>query len=189
MIYLELFWSFFQVGLFSFGGGYAALPLIKARIVDVHGWLTLAEFTDVVTISQMTPGPIGINAATFVGARIAGISGSIAATAGCVAPSFIVVLTLAYLYNKYNKLEIIQIVLKWLRPAIVGLIAAAGLAIMLQAFLKDTATLYGLWNIDIFSVVLFAAGFLVLAKWKTSPVYIMLGSGLAGLIAYLIQLV
>jgi len=186
MIYLDLFRSFFQVGLFSFGGGYAALPLIKARIVDVHGWLTLAEFTDVVTISQMTPGPIGINAATFAGARIAGIPGSIAATAGCVAPSFIVVLTLAYLYNRYNKLEIIQIVLKWLRPAIVGLIAAAGLAIMLQAFLSGTDTLYRLWNIDIFSAAIFAAGIFVLAKWQASPIYIMLGSGLAGLIAHII---
>ena len=187
MIYLELFWSFFQIGLFSFGGGYAALPLIKTRIVDIHGWLTLAEFTDVITISQMTPGPIGINAATFVGTHVAGLSGAVIATLGCVAPSFIIVLGLAYIYNKYNKLEIIQKVLQWLRPAIVGLIAAAGLDMALQAFWHGTAPPYGLQNLDLFSIILFAAGFLILAKWKVNPVYLLLGTGMIGLIAHILQ--
>ena len=77
MIYLELFWSFFQVGLFSIGGGYAAMPLIQAQVVDQHSWLSLSEFIDVITISQMTPGPIGINSATFVGIKIAGIGGAL----------------------------------------------------------------------------------------------------------------
>ena len=86
MIYLELFWSFFQVGLFSIGGGYAAMPLIQAQVVDQHGWLSLSEFIDVITISQMTPGPIGINSATFVGIKIAGIGGALVATLGCVLP-------------------------------------------------------------------------------------------------------
>lgn len=83
MIYLQLFLSFLQIGLFSFGGGYAAMPLIQAQIVDAHGWLTMSEFTDLITISQMTPGPIAVNSATFVGINIAGIPGAIVATIGC----------------------------------------------------------------------------------------------------------
>ena len=102
MIYLELFISFFKVGLFAFGGGYAAMPLIKAEVVDVHNWLTLLEFADIVTISQMTPGPIGINGATFVGLKVAGILGAIAATLGCVLPSCAVAGTLAFLYMRYK---------------------------------------------------------------------------------------
>ena len=94
MIYLELFWSFFQVGLFSIGGGYAAMPLIQAQVVDQHGWLSLSEFIDVITISQMTPGPIGINSATFVGIKIAGIGGALVATLGCILPWHIFILNI-----------------------------------------------------------------------------------------------
>ena len=84
MIYLQLFFSFLQIGLFSFGGGYAAMPLIQGQVVTLHGWLTISEFTDLITISQMTPGPIAVNSATFVGMKIAGIPGAIVATAGCI---------------------------------------------------------------------------------------------------------
>ena len=87
MMYIQLFLSFLNIGLFSFGGGYAAMPLIQAQVVDVHHWLTMTEFTDLITISQMTPGPIAINSATFVGTRIAGIPGAVAATIGCILPS------------------------------------------------------------------------------------------------------
>lgn len=82
MIYIELFFSFLQIGLFSIGGGYAALPLIQQQVVEVNGWLGMTEFTDLITISQMTPGPIAINGATFVGMRIGGLPGALAATAG-----------------------------------------------------------------------------------------------------------
>ena len=91
MIYLKLFLSFLQIGLFSFGGGYAAMPLIQEQVVSQHDWLTMTEFTDLITISQMTPGPIAINAATFVGSKIAGVPGSVAATCGCILPSWIIV--------------------------------------------------------------------------------------------------
>ena len=96
-IYLELLWSFFQIGLFSIGGGYAAMPLIEHQVVDLHGWLNMTQFADIVTISQMTPGPIAINSATFVGTRVAGLPGAIVATVGCVLPSCIIVLFLAFL--------------------------------------------------------------------------------------------
>ena len=100
MIYLQLWWSFVQIGLFSIGGGYASLPLIEHQVVEVHGWLTASQLTDIITISQMTPGPIALNAATFVGTRVAGLPGAILATFGCVLPSCIIVLTLAWLYTK-----------------------------------------------------------------------------------------
>ena len=91
MIYLELFWSFFQIGLFSFGGGYASLPLIQHQVVELHPWLTMTQFSDIITISQMTPGPVAINSATFVGIQIAGLPGAIIATLGCTLPSCIII--------------------------------------------------------------------------------------------------
>ena len=100
MIYLNLFLSFLQVGLFSIGGGYAAIPLIQSQVVTANGWLSLSEFTDLVTIAEMTPGPIAINSATFVGIRIAGIPGALIATLGCILPSCIIVSVLAYIYFK-----------------------------------------------------------------------------------------
>ena len=102
MIYLQLFLSFLQIGLFSFGGGYAAMPLIQDQVVTAHGWLSMPEFTDLITISQMTPGPIAINSATFVGMKIAGVPGAVAATVGCVFPSCVIVTLLARLYLKYR---------------------------------------------------------------------------------------
>ena len=106
MIYLQLFWSFFQVGLFSIGGGYAALPIIQNQIVDLHGWLTTAEFTDLITIAEMPPGPIAINGATFVGIRCAGIPGAVIATLGCILPACVLVSVLAKLYQKYHSLDL-----------------------------------------------------------------------------------
>lgn len=187
MIYLELFWAFFQVGLFSIGGGYAALPLIQTRIVDAHGWLTLTEFTDVVTISQMTPGPIGINAATFVGTRVAGLTGSLVATAGCVAPSFIIVLALAYIYVRYNNLKIIQGVLSGLRPAVVGLIAASGLSIVILSIWDGAKPSFNPMSVDWFAAILFALGLFVMRKWKSNPIYVMLGTGAVGLCVYFVR--
>ena len=127
MIYLQLLLSFLQIGLLSIGGGYAALPIIQSQVVDLHHWITMREFADILTISQMTPGPIAINGATFVGTKIAGLPGAIVASVGVVIPSFIIVLTLAFIYYKYRQLDTIQAVLKGLRPAVVALIASAGL--------------------------------------------------------------
>ena len=133
MILIKLFWSFFQIGMFSIGGGMAAIPLIQNQVVNLHNWLTLTEFTDLITIAEMTPGPIAVNAATFVGIRIAGIPGAIIATVGCVLPSCIIVSLLAWVYFKFNELTVVQGVLSCLRPAIVALIASAGLSIFTLA--------------------------------------------------------
>ena len=136
MIYFQLYWSFFKIGLFSIGGGYASLPLIQKEIVELHEWLTMTEFTDIITISQMTPGPIAINTSTFVGTQIGGLLGAIVATLGCVTPSFIIVLILAYIYVKYKNLTIISDILYGLRPAVVSLIGVAGISIVMLAFLE-----------------------------------------------------
>ncbi len=107
MIYLRLFLSFLQIGAFSFGGGYAALPLIRHQVVEANGWLQLSEFTDLITISQMTPGPIAVNSATFVGLKVAGIPGAVVCTLGCVLPSCILVSLIAKLYLKYRSMDLL----------------------------------------------------------------------------------
>ena len=107
MILLELFLSFLQIGAFSFGGGYAAMPLIQGQVVTLHQWLSMEEFTDLITISQMTPGPIAVNSATFVGIKIAGIPGAVVATFGCILPSCVIVTLLAKLYLKYRNMEML----------------------------------------------------------------------------------
>ena len=152
MIYLQLFWSFFQIGAFSFGGGYAAMPLIQAQIVDLHGWLSMAEFTDLITISQMTPGPIAVNSATFVGTKIAGIPGALVSTIGCVLPSCILVTLLARLYLRYRNLTVLQDILGSLRPAVVAMIASSGVLILVQALWSQTVSLSGTnWLMQRFS--------------------------------------
>ncbi len=108
MIYLQLFLSFIKVGMFSIGGGYAAMPLIQSEVVNGHGWLTMNEFTDLITIAEMTPGPIAVNSATFVGIRIGGIPGALVATGGCILPSCVIVSALALLYNKYKNVSTLQ---------------------------------------------------------------------------------
>ena len=137
MIYIQLFLSFLQIGLFSFGGGYAAMPLIQGQVVTTHQWLSMSEFTDLITISQMTPGPIAVNSATFVGIKIAGIGGAFAATAGCIFPSCIIVTVIARLYLKYRNMDLLQGVLQSLRPAVVAMIASAGVSILVTAFWEN----------------------------------------------------
>ncbi len=186
MTLVMLFWSFFQIGLLSIGGGYAAMPVIQHQIVDLHGWLSLPEFADVITISQMTPGPIAINSATFVGLRVAGLSGAVVATLGCVLPSFAIVLALAVLYYRFRSLRLMQGILQGMRPAVVALIASAGWTLLVLDFWKGRPISFRLPSIDFVSVGLFLIA-LALLRWKKpNPVLIMAGSGIAGLVAYLL---
>lgn len=186
MIYLQLFWSFFQIGLFSFGGGMAAMPLIQNQVVDIHGWLTLTEFTDLITISEMTPGPIAVNSATFVGTQIAGLGGALVSTFGCILPSCIIVLALAWLYGKYKKLAVINGVLAGLRPTVVALILSAGVSILVLSLFGATGFAWNINSVDFAAVVLFAAGLFLLRKFKLNPIFIMLGSGVVGGAYYLL---
>lgn len=183
MIYLQLFFSFLQVGLFSIGGGYAAMPLIQSQVVELHPWLTLQEFTDLVTIAEMTPGPIAINAATFVGIRIAGVPGAVIATLGCIAPSLVLVSLLAYLYNRYRDLSVLQTVLACLRPVVVALIAGAGLSILSMVLFGDSAP--SLAGVDWVGACSFAVAFAVLRKYKWNPILTMCLCGAAGLVVHL----
>ncbi len=184
MIYLKLFWAFFQIGLFSIGGGYAAMPLIKNQVVNTYGWLNMTEFADIITISQMTPGPISINSATFVGTRIAGIWGAIISTLGCILPSCVIVLILAVLYKKYKNLKYVQGVLGGLRPAVVGLIASAGLSIIVLALWNESKFSFHVNSIDFIAVVLIAICVFALRKTKINPTSVILGAGVVGGIIY-----
>lgn len=176
MIYLQLFLSFLQIGMFSFGGGYAAMPLIQGQVVTLHGWLTMSEFTDLITISQMTPGPIAVNSATFVGMKIAGIPGAIVATAGCILPSCVIVTILARLYLKYRNLDLLQGVLKSLRPAVVAMIASAGILILKNAFWGNGESIL-LTGTEWSMVVIFGICVLLLRKTKLNPVWVMVLAG------------
>ncbi|MFA9379264.1 MAG: chromate transporter [Lachnotalea sp.] len=185
MIYLQLFLSFLQIGMFSFGGGYAAMPLIQNQVVTVHKWLSISEFTDLITISQMTPGPIAVNSATFVGLKIAGVGGAMVATLGCILPSCLIVSTLAYVYIKYRKLTILQEILDSLRPAVVAMIASAGVTIVILAFWGNNGfTKLSATNVD--EVIIFVGAFVLIKFKKWNPILVMVLSGVVKVIVTLV---
>lgn len=185
-VLLELFWSFFQIGLFSVGGGYAAMPLIQHQVVDLHGWMTMQQFVDIITISQMTPGPIAINSATFVGIQVAGLPGAIIATIGCVCPSCIIVLILAWVYFRYRNLSVVQGVLGGLRPAVVAMIASAGLSILVLALWDSGNISLNPSMVDWIGALLFVGALFALRRWKLNPIWVMIGAGVLGLALYLL---
>lgn len=183
MIYIQLFLSFLQIGLFSVGGGYAAIPLVQSLIVERQGWISMTEFANLITIAEMTPGPIAVNSATFVGIRIAGLPGAIAATLGCIFPSCIIVSILAYIYRRYRGGSAMGSILESLRPAVVALIAGAGLSMLSAAVLPNVnGESVVRWG----SLLLFAAAFIVLRKWKWNPILVMWICGGVSLAAKLI---
>lgn len=184
MLLLKLFFAFIQVGLFSVGGGYAAIPLIQEQIVDIYGLMTLEEFSDLITVAEMTPGPISINSATFVGMRLAGIPGVLICSIGCIIPSFCICLTLAHFYYKYRSVSGVQVVLGSLRPAVVAMIASAGASILMfglfQAEFQDVV----LSDIRWVELIIFAVALFLLRKFKMNAISIILGSGVVGTIVY-----
>lgn len=185
-ILLKLFISFIQVGLFSVGGGYAAIPLIQNQIVYTHHLMTLEEFTDLITIAEMTPGPISINSATFVGTRLAGIPGAILCTLGCILPSFCICLILAHFYYKYRSFSGVQTVLSALRPAVVALIASAGLSILLLGLFQAEKQHIVLSDFRAVEAILFLGALFILRKYKISAISIIFGTGVIGTIIYLV---
>lgn len=185
MTWIQLFFSFLQVGLFSVGGGYAAIPLIQSQVVTGHGWLTMGEFADLVTIAEMTPGPIAVNAATFVGIRIAGMPGALIATLGCIAPSMLIVSLMAAAYRRYHDLALMQDVLGSLRPAVVALIASAGLAVLRQAVFAGNVMRPE--TVRWAEAAIFLAALWALRRLKWNPILTMALCGVAGLCAGLIQ--
>ena len=177
MIYLELFWSFVQVGLFCVGGGYASMPLIQAQVIDVHGWLSMSEFIDIFTISQMTPGPIGI--------KVAGFLGAIVATLGFVTPSFILGIILAKLFFKYGNIGVIKGILNGLRPAVVALICSAGMSFIFLALFNTEKMPINVADIDYLGLFVLIVAFIAVRK-KVGIIKILAGSGVLGLILGLI---
>lgn len=173
MIYLYLFFIFFKVGLFSFGGGYAILPLMQHEVVDVNKWISFKEFMDIVAVSQITPGPISINLATHVGYRIGGTIGSTIATISVVLPSIIIMVIIVIFLKKFSKLPVVQRVFKSLRVTVVGLILAAGIAL----FVKENF-------VDYKSYIIFASVLIGGLIFKIGSITLIILSGLAGVILY-----
>jgi len=169
---IKLFLTFLKIGSFSFGGGYAMLPLIEKEIVYIHKWLTSTEFVDIIAISQMSPGPIAVNAATFVGFRHYGILGSIVATFGVVFTSFFLVTTLARIIIKYKTSFFVDGVFTGIRPAVIGLIAAACLSLFKTSI------------VDIKSFMIGAIVLIILYKTKLHPIGVIMLSGILGIIVY-----
>lgn len=190
MIFIELLCSFLMIGLFSFGGGYGMLSVIQGEVVTRHAWLTASEFTDIVAVSQMTPGPIGINSATYVGYTAVlnatgngglAVLGSLVASLAVMLPSVVLMLIVSRFFMKYSKHRNIEAVFRLLRPAVVGLIASAALLLMTEEnFGSPTETPLQFWV----SVALFVAAFVAMKFFKVSPILILLLAGVFGGVFY-----
>ena len=182
MIYLQLFYAFFKIGLFGFGGGYAMLSMIQGEVVTRYDWVSTQEFTDIVAISQSTPGPIGINAATYVGFTATGsIWGSVIATFAVVLPSFILMMTISKFFLKYQKHPAVEAVFSGLRPAVVGLLASAALVLMnVENFGSPTDDTYTF----VISIIIFLVAFIGTKKYHANPILMIIACGIAGLILY-----
>lgn len=179
---LDIVLTFAKIGLLSFGGGYAGIPIVENQIVNVKQWMSLAEFSDIVTIDELTPGPIAINAATFVGIKMAGIPGAIAATIGAILPSTIIALILVKLYYKYRSLKPINGALYGLKSMVVALIGSTTLTILINALFYYFPI--DVHAIDYIAVILFSISLFILRKYKPNPILVMIGCGLIGLIIY-----
>ena len=190
MIFLELFYTFLKIGLFSFGGGYGMLSVIQGEVVTRHAWLTAAEFTDIVAVSQMTPGPIGINSATYVGYTAVlnatgngglAVLGSLAASLAVMLPSIVLMLIVSRFFMKYSKHRNVEAVFRLLRPAVVGLIASAALLLMTEENFgspTETPLQFGV------SVALFVTAFVAMKFFKVSPILILILAGAFGGVFY-----
>lgn len=190
-LYLELLWTFFKIGLFTIGGGYAMIPLIQQEIVR-HGWLTFKETIDIIAVSEMTPGPFAINAATFVGVKTGDIPGATFATVGVVLPSFIIVTLVAKYSARFKDQLFLQYALYGLRPAVIGLIASAAFLIARSTFFMTPngtiCILAGIRNIlsaiNWRAVLIFAVAIIASLKYKVHPILLIVLSGLLGIILY-----
>ena len=161
------------------------MPLIQDQVVTKHAWLSQAGFADLVTIAEMTPGPIAINAATFVGNQVAGIPGAVVATVGFILPSCIFVTILAWLYQRYRKLALMQGVLRSLRPAVVAMIFSAGLGILLSSLFEGGSISFAPGVFQYHTMILFLAALICLRGLKWNPIAVMAGCGVAELITQL----
>lgn len=172
----QLFYTFFQIGLFSIGGGYAIIPLIQNQVVTSNPWITQRMFTDIITISQMTPGPLAVNTSTFVGLQIAGLPGAILATIGCVFSGVFISVLLYRFFSRHEGSSWVLEILSALKSASVGLIMSAAASILLLAFHFPASLADGFYP-DLTAVVLFGISLFVLRKFKKNPILIMVLTG------------
>ncbi len=171
-ILLDLFISFFKIGAFSFGGGYAMLPYIEDVVIYEHGWLNAKEYIDILAISEITPGPIAINSATFIGFKIAGVLGSLVSTIGVVLPSFIVISLIFYVLSKFENNKVVEWIFQGIRPLVAGLILAAFISVF-----NNTIA-------DIKAVFISILVFILVYIKKINPILCILIAGLLGIILY-----
>ena len=187
LLFFKLFYTFFKIGLFGFGGGYAMISMIQGEVVTRYGWLSSSDFTDIIALSQMTPGPIGINSATYVGyvavvnagySHALGVLGSTIATISVVLPSFILMVVISRFFLKYQKHPAVEAVFCGMRPGVVGLLAAAALVLMNgENFGTDTAQI-------IISSMLFIVSFIASYRYKANPILLIISCGIIGYFIY-----
>ncbi|WP_077369516.1 chromate transporter [Anaerosalibacter sp. Marseille-P3206] len=168
MTLLKLFLSFLKIGAFSFGGGYAMLPLIEKETIEIHGWLTTKEFIDILAVVEMTPGPIAINSATFLGYKVAGVWGSVVATIGVVLPSIVIILIIAHFLSKFKDSPYVDWAFRGIRPVVLGLIVSASITVARNAF------------IDVKSAIIAVVLFYFLAFKKLHPILAIVIAGVIG---------
>lgn len=173
---LNLFFIFFKIGLFSIGGGYAIIPLIQEQVVNNYHWISTNTFTDIITISQMTPGPLAVNTSTFVGIQLAGINGAIVATIGCILAGATISIILYLLFTKYQNLEIITNILNTLKATSVGLIMSAGATILMLTFYENNIVNYA-------GIIIFLSHYFGYKK-KPNPIVLMIITGFIGFLIY-----
>ena len=181
-IFLELFLTFFKIGLFTFGGGYAMLPLIQTEVLN-HGWMEIEEIINFIAVSESTPGPFAINCATYVGTETGGVLGAICATLGVVLPSFIVILLVARFYKKFKESKIVSSVMTGLRPAVIGLIGSALVSMILTVFLPNGFDFGGIVIPDLLFSLAIAVVMTILVFKKVHPIIIIVLSAVAGIAA------
>lgn len=181
-IFLELFITFFKIGLFTFGGGYAMLPLIQKEVLN-HGWMEIEEIINFIAVSESTPGPFAINCATYVGMETGGVLGAVCATLGVVFPSFIVILCVARFYKKFKESKIVSSVMTGLRPAVIGLIGSALVSMILTVFLPNGFNFGSIVISDLLVSLGIAVVMTVLVFKKVHPIIIIVLSAVAGIAA------
>ena len=181
----QIFLSFFKIGLFAFGGAYAVIPLVEEQMVTNTGWMTFTEFSDLIAIDELTPGPIIINSSTFIGMKLAGIPGALTATAACVIPGIIIAMTLVLLYQKYREIPVISEAMKVLRCMSVALIFSVLLKMFIAAVFPSG--IFVLSDINILSLVMVILSFYILKRYKVNPLYVMLACGTVNLLVSMIR--
>lgn len=183
---LKMIWTFFKIGLFTIGGGYAMIPLISQELT-MNGWMTTAEVTDIIAIAKMTPGPFAVNAATFAGMKMQGLAGAVLCTFGVILPSLIITTIVAKFFFNFQNLKIVKGILKGIRPTVVALIASAIVTVSLITLFhieNINMLINSLGNIELYSIIILAVSLLLLLWKKLHPILVIAIAGAAGILFY-----